>query len=377
MASMKILYIARGGRISGSQRQLLNLLHRLDRAKYEPLVICSEGGDLADQLARINVETLVHPRFLGWRTTRYVVHRYFFRTALLRECRGRNIHLIHCSYPWFNRYSLYLAKQLNCPCVSHLRGPVPQSMIKKHGFTYADRLIAVSLRTRKDLINAGISADKISLIYDGIDAEYFCPPPSGNHPFRSNGEFVFGLVGRIEPEKFQMEFVRAACLLAARRKTVKFLMVGQPWDVAYTRKVKHSIEVAKLSDRIILSGRCENMPQVLGGFDVLVSLSGGSVMYEAMACGVPVLSAGFTRKADAVHVIDGYNAMLLDNRDPQNIANAMEQLLTEKAYRQTLAGHTRPHVLQNLADGVMAAQTQAVYEQMLDGHLTDASNTEI
>lgn len=55
MNPIKILYIARGGGISGSQRQLLNLLHRLDKTAYEPLVVCSEGGDLATKLSEMHV----------------------------------------------------------------------------------------------------------------------------------------------------------------------------------------------------------------------------------------------------------------------------------------------------------------------------------
>jgi hypothetical protein len=111
MSKIKILYIARGGRISGSQRQLLNLLHRIDRSVYEPVVICSEGGDMADKLAQMHIETHVYPRFFGWRVPCYMLHRYYLKSSLMRQCAELKIDLIHCSYLWYSQYSLFLAGQ--------------------------------------------------------------------------------------------------------------------------------------------------------------------------------------------------------------------------------------------------------------------------
>jgi L-malate glycosyltransferase len=252
--------------------------------------------------------------------------------------------------------------------VIHVRGPVQNGMVKRNGFVQADNIIAISARIQKELIEADISPDKISLIFDGIDTDFFCPRQHNKQCFSSNGEFVFGLVGRIEPAKYQMEFVLAADILAARDNKVKFVMVGHEQDPAYTRQVKNYIKNAGLSDRIIFFGRCENMSEVLNGFNMLVSLSGGSVMYEAMSCGIPVLSAGFTKKKDSVYVVDGFNAMLLDNREPDSIAQAMEKFLRDKTYRQALADNTRSHVVQHLTDRVMTEQTQALYERLLNRH---------
>lgn len=313
---------------------------------------------MADRLAEMHIATRVHSRFFSCRAPFYMLHRYCLQRTLLRQCTEQKIDLVHCSYPWYSQYGLFLAKQLQCPCIIHVRGPICRPTVKKNGFAKADNLIAISARIRRDLIDAGISSDKISLIFDSIDTDVFCPRQQNRRLFSSNGKFVFGLVGRLEPAKYQMEFVLAAGLLAARDDKVKFVIVGEERDAAYARQVKNYVKNAGLCDLITFFGRSENMPEVLNGFDMLVSLSGGSVMYEAMACGLAVLSAGFTKKENSVNVIDGYNAMLLDNREPQSIAQAMEKLLNDKAYRQALADNTRSHVMQHLTDIVMAAQTQ-------------------
>ena len=365
---VRILYMARGGLISGSQRQLLNLLARIDRTQYKPVVVCSEGGDLVDRLDQMDIETHVYASLYGWRKLRHFVHRYQLRAALLRQFSGHEIRLIHCSYQWYTPYCLYLARQFQCPCLVHVRGPVNRSTVRKYNYAHADHLIAISLRNRRNLIDGRICEDKISLIYDSIDTDVFCPMPKDLSGLNCNGDFVFGLVGRIEPAKYQLEFVQAACIVASRNPNVKFVMVGQTSNKDYTQKVKEKIKSSNLSDRVILYGRSERMPTILNGFDVLVSLSGGSIMYEAMACGVPVLSAGYTRKEDSVHVIHSHNAILIDIREPGCVAEAMEKMLSDTAYTCELAQNTRSHVLNHLNDQIMAAQTQALYERLLGVH---------
>ena len=363
---IRILYMARGGPISGSQRQLLNLLARIDRTQYTPLVICSEGGDLADRLTKMGIETHVYPSLYGWRKIRHLVHRYQLRAALLRQLSARNIRLIHCSYQWYAPYSLYLARKLGCPYLIHIRGPVSRSTVRKYSYVHADHLIAISPRSQKNLIDAGICPEKISLIYDSIDTDIFRPLPKDSHSFDGNGDFVFGLVGRIEPEKYQLAFIRAASIVASRHAKVKFVLVGQARKKDYAQEVDQQIKDSDLADRVFLFGRSEQIPSVLSSFDVLVSLSGGSIMYEAMACGVPVLSAGYTRKEDSVHVIHDQNAVLVDSREPKYLAQAMEKMLINRCYTNKLATNTRSHVLNHLDDHIMAARTQALYEQLFD-----------
>ena len=329
---------------------------------------------MADRLSEMRIVTLVHSRFFGWRSLGHILRRHRLLSILLRQCANHKIDLIHCSYPWYSQYGLCMATQLKCPCVIHARSPLPVAKVKKSCFERADNIVAVSARIRKDLINAGISPDKITLIVDSVDTDLFGPHALKRQHFSRNGELVIGLVGRIEPAKHQMEFVHAAGLLAARNNKVKFAIVGQERDAVYTQQLKNYIQNFGLCDRITLFGRSENMPEILNGFDILVSLSGGSVMYEAMACGIPVLSAGFTNKEDSVYVIDGYNAMLLDNREPSSIAVALEKLLTDGAYRQSLANNTRSHVMQHLSGRIMAAQTQTLYERLLNRYQTVLPN---
>ena len=57
---------------------------------------------------------------------------------------------------------------------------------------------------------------------------------------------------------------------------------------------------------------------------------------------------------------------LVDSREPEYLAQAMEKMLINRCYTSKLAANTRPHILDRLDDRMIAAQTQALYEQLFD-----------
>ena len=64
---MRILFIAPYGGFGGSENVLINVLERLDRARFEPLVLLLERGPLEDRVQELGIPTLVQhmPRKRG------------------------------------------------------------------------------------------------------------------------------------------------------------------------------------------------------------------------------------------------------------------------------------------------------------------------
>src|ERR1019366_3605127 len=69
-----------------------------------------------------------------------------------------------------------------------------------------------------------------------------------------------------------------------------FLLIGQDGPEAYMRQVHAAAARLNLQGRVGFTGRCDDMPSALGALDILATFSGGSVMFEAMACARAVLS---------------------------------------------------------------------------------------
>lgn len=102
----RILYICRGGPVYGSQRQLLALVKNLDRSRFEPVVACVGGGELADKLKEHGIETVDHLRLHPSRKIVHLVHSAIDRYSLWQQFRPQRIDLIHCSYLWHNPYAV-------------------------------------------------------------------------------------------------------------------------------------------------------------------------------------------------------------------------------------------------------------------------------
>jgi len=177
--------------------------------------------------------------------------------------------------------------------------------------------------------------------------------------------FVFGIVCRVAATKFVLEFVRAAALVAKQRPDCMFLVVGDERDGDYVHHVRQTVDTGLLRDRFVMAGHREDIADVLNSIDVLVTLAGGSIMYEAMACGVPVLSAGFTKRSDSVHVVHDRTGVVLETRAPEEVAAAMIRLMDDAAYRKRLKEEALRHAEEHLIDKAMAEKTQQFYERIL------------
>ena len=108
------------------------------------------------------------------------------------------------------------------------------------------------------------------------------------------------------------------------------------------------------------------MRHVLAGFELLVTLSGGSVMFAAMARGVPVL----TVRDDArpmQHTRHGETAWCVIDPDLAVGAQALAGLIADAPERRRLGANARAWVRAHLAVENMVVKTCAVYDALREG----------
>ncbi len=365
----RILYLSRGGNIGGSQRQLYHVVCNLDRSFYEPVVVCRKEGRSVEQLRQARIPTYMLPLH-PWRSFPAGLFRYIDAVRLARFARKHHVSLIHSSDLWLNGYLTWTARRINVPSVLHVRTPLSTRCIHKHHCDDADSLIAISRRVRNNLLNAGITREKITVINDSVDIDLFSPRPSSANiladQFPQTQGLRIGLVGRIGPFKRQLDFLRAAeCILHAHGKSATFFLVGKVHSEEYHREIVGFIRANGLGDRVVLTGARDDMPEVLNSLDMLVSLSGGSVMFEAMSCGKPVLSAGFSTKENSVHIQDGKTGLLVTSKKTGDLIHAMLRLMDNADLRRYLGREARKWAEDNFSHVSMAIKTQSLYEKVL------------
>ena len=153
-----------------------------------------------------------------------------------------------------------------------------------------DKIVAISQESTIPLVQAGIDPQKIAVILNCVDLSAFQPTSVK----ANSDEYVVGIVGRIEPFKRQKAFVEIAgegrC---ANRQSPVSTSSAQHSDTpahrAYNREVHQLVAKYQLHETVHFTGHCTDMPKAMRELDLLVTLSAGSVIAEAMAAGKPVI----------------------------------------------------------------------------------------
>jgi glycosyltransferase involved in cell wall biosynthesis len=88
----------------------------------------------------------------------------------------------------------------------------------------------------------------------------------------------------------------------------------------------------------------------------------GRVIVEAMACGVPVIGSS----SGAIPDVIGDAGLIVPEGDVRALADGLRRLMHDPDLRRRMGGQGRQRVLARYTQAQVAAQTVAVYRQMLD-----------
>ena len=211
---------------------------------------------------------------------------------------------------------------------------------------------------KNDLVGfTGISPDKITVTLESADEL-----PKGNDPVKSLiGKKFIMYIGRPTPHKNLRRLIDAFALLQKKYPELTLALAGKK-DSNYTRHeayvnehiIKNVVFTGFISDEQ-LRWMYENtavycFPSLSEGF--------GLPGLEAMLHGAPVASSTATclpeTHGDAAHYFDPY--------DTEDIARAIDEILSDKKLRRELIKKGKQHV-KTFSWQRMAEQTLAVYEQ--------------
>ncbi len=206
----------------------------------------------------------------------------------------------------------------------------------------ADRVIAVSGHTRRDLIaDLGLPPEKIAVVYNGIDAAY---RPLEKAEVERTVKRKLGsadpyllYVGRFDPYKNVSGLVRAfAGFIQHRSDRPRLVLAGHP-DPRYPGAAEAVAELNLSSRVIFLDGVGEEeLVALYNGARALVlpSLYEGFGLppLEAMACGTPVIVSDRGSLPEVV----GEAGILVDPEDPEALTAAIGDLWDSQELRARL-----------------------------------------
>ena len=239
----------------------------------------------------------------------------------------------------------------------------------------ADRIIAVSEATKKDIIDIHkILEDKIAVIPNGVDLGRFHPAQnldevSSNvrRKYKIDRPYILYL-GTLEPRKNLIRLVEAYSRLRDRNpelaNSYRLVLAGsRGWLID---ELFELVKDRGLQDSVVFPGYIpdEDVPALMQGAEIFVFPSlyegFGLPVLEALACGTPVVCS----KAGALPEAGGDVPSYVNPLETDGISNAIELLLQSKEdkERQMELG---PRHAQKFSWAATAQKTHEIYKSVV------------
>jgi glycosyltransferase involved in cell wall biosynthesis len=379
--TITVAHIRDSSGIFGAERVILTLAKNLSRQNFRVLLVCLQrpGGG--------NAKLVQRATSLGIEVKTVAVYGRFDprAIAMLRKILRKNqVSVIHSHDFKSDFYGLLASRGSGIKRVATAHGSTRDSLFKRlylffdEHFVYPrlDRIIAVSAELQERLRNQGIPSEKISLIPNGLDLDLLSAEADNSEPPLAipSGKKVFGLIGRLFPDKGHRFFLQALAGIAREHPEAHGLIVGAgPEEDNIIRR----IDELGLKDRVLFVGTRNNMQLVYDAIDALVipSLTEGLpyVLLEAMANKIPVIASAV---GDIPLLIkQGETGYLVPPGDEKKLAMSMTDLLSFPEKSDTMARQATEFFQKNYAAAPMARATERIYCDLL--HWGESENLQV
>ncbi|MCC7172501.1 MAG: glycosyltransferase family 4 protein [Planctomycetes bacterium] len=233
------------------------------------------------------------------------------------------------------------------------------------------RIVAVAQAVKDALIDFGVDARKIEVVYGSFDVERFTPTAGDRERVRTElgldaATALVVQVGHLNRKKAPRTFVRTIHALTKLEPDVVGVLVGKG---KLRKRCEELAAELGLGDRLRLLGFRRDVQDLYAAADVVVNSSTDSegltgVLREALAMGRPVVATAVDGNPELVR--PGVTGLLVPPRDPGAMADAIAQLVQDRDRAATMARAGRELVLSLMHPDVRVAHTEAVYRSVLD-----------
>lgn len=220
-------------------------------------------------------------------------------------------------------------------------------------FNRARLIICVNEGAQRNVLSVGSYAGKIrKMMYGtwGVDLNEFSPQRDGREPDWGAGPLLL-FVGRLHPEKGVFDLLEAFAIVKEKIPSVKMVLVG---DGPARPQIEQLLNIRRWASCVFLVGTVKNrdLPAYFRAADVFVAPSittrkweeqVGMTNIQAMACGVPVVST--LSGAIPEYVPDGLAGILVPERSPRALADALLSLLADPELRRRMGEAGRAYAV--------------------------------
>lgn len=355
----------------GAETTLLALLERVDRNRFEPIVISLIGeGTIGPRIRELGIEVIslgaargrISARTL-WslsreiRTLRPQVAQAWMYHSNLATYLATRFMACRPAVAWNIRHSLQKLSQERFLTRQVIRaGAIAASRV--------DAIIANSTVCMSQHEAIGFNSPRNEVIHNGIDPTVIMPNPDAGHLLRNelgigSDTVLIGSAARWHPMKGHRVLAEAVANLNSPQ--THLVLMGRGCETGGAAEELRP----QLGHRLHLLGERVPVSPTLAGLDCLVVPSWAegfpNVLAEAMACGVPCIT---TDVGEAALLLDSPERVVPPG-DSQAMAKAIRDLMSMPAKkRQTLGRSGRERIEGHFQINSMVSKYHSLWESL-------------
>jgi glycosyltransferase involved in cell wall biosynthesis len=362
--------------MGGAETQLVQLGRLLlEHNRYNVRMACLETvGALYPEATRLFGEipefrlNSFYDRNMLAQTRRFAAH--------LRE---QQIDVIHTEGFYTNIFGMLGASLARVPARIAFRGETGelrtemQKRVERYSYRLAHVVHANSEAVRRQLIEEGVNAKKIEVVYNGLDMARVSVPAgvtrdellaSFNLPREPRRRYVTIVANMRHAVKDQATFLRAARRVRASFADAAFILAGEG---ELTAPLKAQAAELGLAESAYFVGRCERVAELLALSDVCVLSSKAegfsNSILEYMAASRPVVATDVGGAREVI--VEGETGYLVSAGDDASMAERINALLADGERARRMGACGREIVERKFSAEAQLVNTESLYERTL------------
>jgi glycosyltransferase involved in cell wall biosynthesis len=386
---LKILYLQATSEVGGSDVSLLRIVEKLDKSRFEPLIILPADGPLVEKLIAAGGRVQFLPEMLKLTTRRGIGYliRYILNYPrvvfnLSRFIRAEKVSIVHTNV-LHNLYGFAGSLFAGRPHVWHVREIVWQSPVIRAvelflARRFSKRVIVTSNAVAEMFIDKkGNLPSNVVKIPNSIDILEFNPSNDGSSIYSDlnikPGTPIVGFVSRLDYWKGVDTFLQAAAICKAQIPEAHYLVAGGPivGHESFADEIKLFAKNLGLNGTVHFSDwryQPKDMPKIYAALSIFVLASKwpepfGLVLLEAMATAKPVVATNHGGPKEIC--VQGETGILVPPDNAEAMSEAILSLLrdSQKARAMGIAGR---HRVEQLFDRNKCIEDlEALYEKII------------
>jgi glycosyltransferase involved in cell wall biosynthesis len=265
-----------------------------------------------------------------------IIHGHDYKTDMLAYILALinpSVHLVSTAHGWItNSLKSSVYKWLHLKVLKRFKN-----------------LIAVSEATKRLMVASGIHADRIEVIYNGIDEVFWSRPDNGetlkNELGLPEDSMTVGTVGRISDEKDYYTFLKVAKTVTDKMDRIYFVIVGEGKEKEKDELIRYADKLGVRS-KVFFTGYRSDLLRVYSAFDIflMTSVTEGlpNTMLEAMSMGIPVVSTDVGGIPELV--VEGETGFLFDVGDVRGISEKIMALIRDRGLLESMSKAVRKRI---------------------------------